>query len=199
MKRRGSIIPALAVFSLLSASQALAWQFENITGSGAGTIKACAATHEFRNAWITLRVYGDELDIVYHHEDFAFPWGQLLGPVLINVDGVAFLGVAGSNSRRADDLLPTASTMMISPKPEEYGALFSSMKNGREMRVIFPNGDVYPVPLQGSAKALEMVSECWRIKETGPNGRNPFATPAPSNPFERPAEQPASNPFEQPA
>lgn len=89
--------------------------------------------------------------------------------------------------------------MMIIPKAEQYGRLFSSIRNGREMLIAFPNGDVYPVPLHGSAKALQIVSDCWRMKKTGPNDRNPFATPAPNSPFGTPAQQPASNPFEQPA
>lgn len=198
MKRLGAFALAATVSALYPVSWANAWEFEIIDGSGAGTIKACAASHEFRNAWVTLRVYGEQIDIVYHHDDFSFPYDKLLGQVLIRIDDKPFLASAISGWRRPNNSRPTASTMMISPKSEEYGALFSSMKNGREMQIIFPNGDVYPVPLRGSAKALQAVSACWLIRETGPNDRNPFDVPAPQNPFQTPAQQPV-NPFEQPA
>lgn len=199
MKVIKTVILSLVLGLVLQTHHAIAWTFELINGSGAGKLKACAATHEFRNAWITVRIYGEYLDIVYYHDDFAFPWGKMLGPALIQVDSASFLAVASSVDRSSKDVRAKASTMMIAPKPEEYGALFSALKNGREMAIIFPNGDVYPVPLKGSAKALQIVSECWLVIKTGPNDTNPFEVPPETNPFQTPAQQPVSNPFEQPA
>ncbi|MTH33427.1 hypothetical protein GL279_02300 [Paracoccus limosus] len=184
--------------ALLFPFSAAAWEFLNIEGEGAGTLNACAAIQDYRDSFVIVRLYGDVLDIVFHHQDFALPYDQVLGPVGVDLDGAIYIAAASTFARGGSDTHSTTSTVQMLFKPDEFGKIFNAFRNGRMLRVVFPNGDSYSIPLAGSARALNMASDCWRAKQTGPDEKNPFVVPEQKNPFQTPASQPG-NPFEVPA
>ena len=188
----------LAAVLFVHPLQARAWQFLNIEGKGAGTLNACAATKDYRDSFIAIRLYGDVIDMVFYHQDFALPYDKVLGPVGVGIDDAVYVAAASSFARDASDTRATTSAIQMMFEPEKFGEIFNALRNGRTMNIVFPNGDSYTVPLVGSAKALNLASECWRAKQTGPDEKNPFLVPEQSNPFQTPAAQPA-NPFDVPA
>lgn len=182
----------------IGAESGSAWEFNDIEGAGVGTLNACAATDAYRDGFITIRLYGEEMDIVFQHEDFALPFNETLGVVGVMVDTAPYAGLAISLSRRPSDVRETTSAMQILLRSEDYSELFDVFRNGKTLYISFPSGDGYTIPLAGSAKALNMAADCWKSKETGPDERNPFAVPDKSNPFTGSDPEP-KNPFEKDA
>ena len=52
-----------SLLAFLTTSTADAWEFYVIEGRGAGTLNACAATQIYRDAFFTVRLYAEEMDV----------------------------------------------------------------------------------------------------------------------------------------
>jgi hypothetical protein len=186
-----------SLLAFLTTSTADAWEFYVIEGRGAGTLNACAATQIYRDAFFTVRLYAEEMDFVFQNDEFTLPFGEILGPVELTANNMSFLGAALSFDRSETDVRSTTSVMQIIPRKEDAADLFDALRAGTVLAITFPSGDNYQVELNGSARALNLASECWRRIETGPDSKNPFAVPDRKNPFEA-APQTSANPFEKP-
>lgn len=188
-----------ALVSFLSLTcPAASWEFLNIEGKGVGTLNACAAIKEYTDSFVTIRLYGDEMDLLFQHQSFAMPYDTVLGPVRLAINDTTFVSVATSFAKNQRDTSATTSVMQLDLRKQDYGPLFDKLRNGSRLVLTFPNGDTYAVPLSGSARALNAASDCWRAKQTGPDEKNPFAAPQQQDPFQAPAGMPA-NPFDIPA
>ena len=183
--------PAAAIFMALAAPcPASAWDFNIVEGDSAGEVTACISTQRYKNAWFTVRVYAERMDFLYHRNDFTLPYDTQLGVVaMVFPDSEStYMLLANTLPRTSDDSMPTASTIYFDAKKSDYSGIFSSLKNEAEMGLVFPNGDIYSFDLDGSARALNVVSECWKRIPTGPVSNNPFEMPPANNPFDTPAQ-----------
>lgn len=175
--------------------QALAWSHEYLEADRADQISTCNASVVYRDGWFTVRLYGDEMDFVFHRQDFTLPYSTLLGPVSFKAANESFVLLAETFSRSASSVVSTSQTMYITALKSDYARLFDALRNGSNLEIQFPNGDVYYIGLNGSARALNAASACWEGRPTGPLQNNPFSPESGQNPFEVP-ENSSSNPFD---
>jgi hypothetical protein len=177
-------LACLAVGYFVPTLKAHAWQHEYLQATNAGEISTCNATQSYSDGFITIRLYGEAMDIVFSRNDFTLPYDSFLGVVILDF-GSDSVGVAASTLPKSGyHTLPTAQTIYSTPLKEDYARLFDLLSYSQTLKVVFPNGSFYELNLSGSASALSLASNCWSNKVTGPLNNNPFeGTPEGGNPF----------------
>jgi hypothetical protein len=179
----GAAIALSAVQILATAAHAQTWRYEYIEASGEGTISTCIASVEYRDAWFSVRFYGDTMDMVFWREDFGLPANRSLGSVIVDF-GQAQFAVESSTFSPSYADGDIVKMFFMNPAPSQYSEVLSALRFGNRAEVVFPNGSAYYVDLQGSNRAIEAASDCWAQHYTSGNEVNPFDTPSgANNPF----------------
>lgn len=168
------------IISVVCTLPCAAWKFEYIDGA---ELKSCAATKNYNNAFFTVRLYEESIDIVLHHNDFSLPLQQTLGVIKLEFDDKIIFGISTSADTVTRHGSSTTSVIYVSFHEDEYALLFDALRNSKSLKIIYPSNDIYSVDLSGSARALNQASSCWSKAKTGAAGKNPFVPEQQINPF----------------
>ena len=168
------IIWIALLFVTALPANAQSWREEYLAARKAGEISICAAYVTYTNASFMTRIFGEKLDFMFRRDDFTLPYDKALGVVSFSFRDIDFVLAAITFPRAEKDVLNTTSLLNLIPKKEDYAQLFDALRQNSRFTIEFPNGDSYPVTLQGSSRALNAASRCWENEQTGPLENNPF-------------------------
>lgn len=174
-------LAALFALSISSPANSQVWEHSYVKGKTAQQITSCNAEIVFRDGMVSVRIYGELMDIYFYQESLSVPPRTTLGNVALSFKVDTFLAEAFSLGGEGG---PNTSAMIFSPMSADYGPFLNAMSAGSNMTVIFPDGSNFDIRLDRSNSALEAAASCWKSRPTGEAGHNPFVGKSGNNPFQ---------------
>ena len=178
-------------FLLAAPAFAQGWEQSYSRAEGTDGTWNCQAGIYYRDATFLTRIYADDMDFYFRKDGYALPPGRYMGEVGLTFDGrygerrfflPARAGLADGRDGRS-------SYMFLQPDARDYALLLELMKGSRRASLDFPDGASWVIDLDGSRRALDAASDCWRFAATGrTDGRETVITRGTvrrdTNPFE---------------